>query len=177
MNVPGTDAINDAGKGMDQSFPNLPELPCVPCTIAKLKSQAHDAIEKARAAVPDPCAYLKEAHAKAQEQVAKAQSKVEEYHAIAVAQANQSESDFGGAVDMIPGAKDKHDKAKAYAKEGEDMYQKALDTAKKAEKMAADALAACEGMMAAPFDAANNAVDDGAQKATDAYKSVPVVGH
>ena len=177
MNIPGTDALNDAGKGMDKSFPDLPPLPCVPCMINKYKNMAHDKINALDKALPDPCAFLEEALKKAQEQVAKVQSKVEHYHDVAAAQANQSESDFGGAVDMIPGAKAKHDQAKAYAGTGEDMYQASLKKAKEAEQKAQDALAMCKGFRAAPANMANDAVDQGANKAMDAYNQVPLAPH
>jgi hypothetical protein len=173
MNIPGTDALNDAGKGMDKSFPDLPAIPCVPCAIAKYAGMAHDKINEIDKMIPDPCAFLEAALKKAQEQVAKVQSKVEQYHDLAAAQANQSESDFGGAVDMIPGAKAKHDQAKAYAGTGEDMYQASLQKAKDAEQKAQDALAMCKGIRAAPANTANSAVDQGAGAANDAYNQVP----
>ena len=174
MNIPGSDALNDAGKGMDKSFPDLPAIPCVPCAIAKYAGMAKDKIAAIDKMIPDPCAFLEEALKKAQEQVAKVQSKVEQYHDLAAAQANQSESDFGGAVDMIPGAKAKHDQAKAYAGKGEDMYQASLQKAKDAEAMAQKALDMCKGIRSAPAAMANDAVDKGAGAAMDAYNQVPI---
>jgi hypothetical protein len=171
MSFPGADAVKDAGKQMDQSFPSMPEVPCIPCAIAKLKGQVQDAITAAKEQF-DPCQYLRAAVEKAQAKVAEAQAKVEEYHAIGAAQIAQSESDFGGLADMA--AADKHAEVQKRVQQGEEMYQRALDMANKAQKMAQDALAACEGVVNGAADTANQAVEQGAQQATDAYKSAPI---
>lgn len=169
MSFPGADAIRDAGQQMDQGFPSTPELPCIPCTIAKLQSAAQDAINAAKEQF-DPCAYLRQAVAKAQEQVAKAQAKIEEYHAIGAAQIAQSESDFGGLADAA--AADKHAEVQKKVQQGEEAYQRALDAAKKAEQMAQDALAKCEGVVTQAADTANQGVDQGAQAANDAAQQI-----
>ncbi len=52
MKLPAGAALADADKTIDEFFPDVPEAPCVPCTIHRPMSPAQQAISQAKGFTP-----------------------------------------------------------------------------------------------------------------------------
>jgi hypothetical protein len=142
-----------ASQAIDQAFSRGPVSPVVTCAVEGSGSAAQQAVADSRLMAQgdkpaDPCAPLRAALVKAQEEVASAEGRARDYAGRGDAEIVAAEAEFGRLGDLA--SRDRLEATKQRVRLGRDAGRAAVATARKGERAAVQALTDCETTVAPP---------------------------